>query len=100
DPVAFNRAVCSFLQEQPQRRRWQRAMARPARALFVSSAIGLGHIQRDLAIARELRRQRPELEIDWFTVDPAARFLEQEGERVHPTCSRLANESRHFESIA
>jgi predicted glycosyltransferase len=75
-------------------------MARKPRALFVSSAIGLGHVQRDLAIARELRRHRPELEIDWFTVDPAARYLKNEGERLHPIADRLANESRHFESVA
>ena len=46
-------------------------MARKRRALFVSSAIGLGHVQRDLAIAREMRALQPDLEIDWFTVDPA-----------------------------
>ena len=97
DPVAFNMAVCTFLLEPPSRRRWVRAMARKPRALFVSSAIGLGHVQRDLAIARELRRQRPELEVDWFTVDPAARYLADEGERLHPICARLANESRHVE---
>lgn len=34
------------------------------RALFVSSPIGLGHAQRDLAIARELRAKVPGLQID------------------------------------
>ena len=100
DPVAFNQAVCTFLLEQPARRRWVRGMARKPRALFVSSAIGLGHVQRDLAIARELRRRRPELDVDWFTVAPAARYLASEGERLHPICARLANESRHVESLA
>jgi len=75
-------------------------MSRPRRALFVSSPIGLGHVQRDLAIARELRKLQPDLQIDWFTVDPAARYLQREGERLHPITSRLANESRHFESVA
>ena len=75
-------------------------MSRKRRALFISSPIGLGHVQRDLAIARELRKLHPDLEIDWFTVDPAARYLEQEGERVHPITKRLANESRHFEHVA
>ena len=28
------------------------------------------------------------------------RYLEREGERVHPITQRLANESRHFESVA
>ena len=59
-------------------------MARKRRALFVSSAIGLGHVQRDLAIAREMRKLQPDLEIDWFTVHPASTYLEREGERLHP----------------
>jgi predicted glycosyltransferase len=79
---------------------WVRGMARKRRALFISSAIGLGHVQRDLAIARAMRAQEPELEIDWFTVQPASTYLEREGERVHPICARLANESRHFERQA
>jgi len=75
-------------------------MSRPRKALFICSPIGLGHAQRDLAIARELRKLQPDLEIAWFTVDPAARYLEREGERIHPACTRLANESRHFEQVA
>jgi hypothetical protein len=43
---------------------------------------------------------QPDLEIDWFTVNPAATYLEREGERVHPITARLANESRHFEGLA
>ncbi|MEP7281303.1 MAG: alpha/beta fold hydrolase [Rubrivivax sp.] len=100
DPVVFNRAVRDFVLGEPRARTWVRGMARPRRALFISSPIGLGHAQRDLAIARELRTLQPDLAIDWFTVDPAARYLAQEGERVHPICARLANESRHFERVA
>ncbi len=100
DPVLFARTVRDFVGVATPRRNWVRAMSRPRRALFVSSPIGLGHAHRDLAIARELRRLQPDLAIDWFTVDPAARYLVQEGERVHPICSRLANESRHFERVA
>lgn len=100
DPVIFNDAVRDFVLGAPARRRWERGMARPRRALFISSPIGLGHVQRDLAIARELRRLQPDLAIDWFTVDPAAAYLEREGERVHPITRRLANESRHFEHVA
>ena len=75
-------------------------MNRKRRVLFISSPIGLGHVQRDLAIARELRALHGDVEIDWFTVDPAAAYLEREGERVHPITKRLANESRHFEHVA
>lgn len=100
DPVVFNRALREFVAGAPRQRTWVRAMKRPRRALFVSSPIGLGHAQRDLAIARELRKLQPDLAIDWFTVDPAAGYLEREGEKVHPITRRLANESRHFEQVA
>jgi len=100
DPVVFNRAVRDFVAGSPRTGTWVRAMGRKRRALFISSPIGLGHVQRDLAIARELRKLQPDLEIDWFTVDPAARYLLQEGERLHPITRRLANESRHFEQVA
>ena len=100
DPVAFAIAVRDFVGAAPARSTWVRAMARKRRALFVSSAIGLGHVQRDLAIAREMRALQPDLEIDWFTVHPASAYLEREGERLHPVTARLANESRHFEAQA
>jgi pimeloyl-ACP methyl ester carboxylesterase/predicted glycosyltransferase len=100
DPVVFNRALREFVEGAPRQRIWTRACKRPRRALFISSAIGLGHVQRDLAIARELRQLQPDLAIDWFTVDPAAAYLEREGERLHPITQRLANESLHFESVA
>lgn len=100
DPVAFCRLLDEFIGVRPAASTWVRAMARKRKALFVSSAIGLGHVQRDLAIARELRMLQPDLEVDWFTVPPASAYLEREGERVHPICARLANESRHFEQQA
>src|SRR5690606_8293349 len=41
-----------------------------------------------------------DLQIDWFTTDPARRYLESEGERLHPATRRLASESGHFEHVA
>ena len=100
DPVVFNQAVRDFVAGTPRASGWARAMSRKRKALFISSPIGLGHVQRDVAIARELRKLQPDLDIDWFTVDPAARYLEREGERLHPATKRLANESTHFEHVA
>ncbi len=68
------------------------------RALFVSSPIGLGHARRDVAIAQELRRLVPDLEVDWLAQDPVTRVLEREGERIHPMSRHLASESGHWES--
>ncbi len=70
------------------------------RVLLLSSPIGLGHARRDLAIARELRRQRPGVEVDWLAQDPVTRLLQANNERIHPASSRLASESQHIESEA
>ena len=79
-------------------RTWVRARARPRRALYLSSPIGLGHARRDLAIAQHLKRLHPDLEIDWLTQHPVTRVLEEAGERVHPASAWLANESAHIEA--
>ena len=99
-PVQVNLAIREFLDEDFERKN-TRTKARsggPKRALFVSSPIGLGHAQRDVAIARELRALQPDLQIDWLAQDPVTRVLAAEGETVHEASGRLANESRHIES--
>jgi pimeloyl-ACP methyl ester carboxylesterase len=97
DPVAVNLALRDFLlpAQPPARRR--HALTRPRRALFVSSPIGLGHVHRDIAIARELRALVPGLEIHWLAQHPVTRVLEDHGEHVHRASSFLASESRHIE---
>ncbi len=70
------------------------------RVLFLSSPIGLGHARRDLAVADALRELRPEVTVDWMTQHPVTAALEARGERVHPACDWLANESQHVESEA
>ena len=102
-PVQVNIALRNLAEDAFARRRpprdptVHRADGRP-RALYVSSPIGLGHAQRDIAIARELRRLHPDLQIDWLAQDPVTRVLEAEGETIHPASEHLANESRHIES--
>ena len=102
-PVQVNLALRDFSEDAFGRRRTPRdpTVHRPdgrPRALYISSPIGLGHAQRDVAIARELRRLHPDLEIDWLAQDPVTRVLQAEGERIHPASAHLANESRHIES--
>ena len=67
------------------------------RALYVSSPIGLGHVRRDLAIAKELRKIVPGLQVEWLAQDPVTRLLEFSAESIHPLSRRLASESRHIE---
>lgn len=101
DPVRFNLLLDDFLGEgePPRERVVTRAMARAyPRALLVSSPIGLGHVQRDLAIARELRRLRDDLEVVWLAQHPVTEVLASCGETVHPASARLSSESRHIES--
>jgi pimeloyl-ACP methyl ester carboxylesterase/predicted glycosyltransferase len=105
DPVRFNGLLREFVGSVAPggargSRRWTRARNRRRRALYLSSPIGLGHARRDVAIARELRRLHPDLEIDWLAQHPVTRVLEAEGERVHPASAVLANESAHIESEA
>jgi len=104
DPVKVNLLTKEFVDTltalQPREVRWTRAMGRRKRALFVSSSIGLGHIQRDLAIARELRALIPDLEIDWWAQHPVTEVLNAAGERIHPQNHLQALESAHWEEEA
>ena len=98
DPVRVNLLLRDFVAPRPAPPRWRRAVRRPKRALYVSSPIGLGHARRDIAIAGELRRLHPDLEIEWLAQHPVTAALEAVGERVHPASRDLSNESRHIES--
>jgi len=98
DPVKVNLLLRDFIKPAPPPRSWVRGRSRRKRALYVSSPIGLGHAQRDVAIADELRKLHPDLEIDWLGQHPVTAVLEARGERIHPASAFLANESRHIES--
>jgi pimeloyl-ACP methyl ester carboxylesterase/predicted glycosyltransferase len=98
DPVKVNLLLRDFVSPRRPARRWTRGKSRRPRALYISSPIGLGHAQRDVAIAKELRKLVPDLEIDWLAQHPVTKVLEGEGERIHPASADLANESRHIES--
>ena len=104
DPVRANLLIRDFAESlappRPRPRAWTRGRSRGRRALFASSPIGLGHARRDLAIADELRKRHPDLQIDWLTQDPVTRLLTERGERVHPAARLLASESAHIEAEA
>jgi pimeloyl-ACP methyl ester carboxylesterase len=102
DPVRVNLLIRDFVESltgsKPQRPRWTRGKSRPKRALYISSPIGLGHVRRDLAVADELRRHHPDLEIEWLAQHPVTRVLDDARETVHPASAHLASESAHIES--
>ncbi|KHL12063.1 UNVERIFIED_CONTAM: alpha/beta hydrolase [Mumia flava] len=103
DPVLVNtrlRAFVDRVRPPAAHGTWARASRRPRRVLYLSSPIGLGHACRDLAIARELRRLHPEVEIDWLTQPPVTGVLTEAGEKVHPASAWLASESAHIDAEA
>ncbi|MCU1658949.1 MAG: alpha/beta fold hydrolase [Pseudonocardiales bacterium] len=101
-PVPFNLMLREFVDRHtalaPRRSAWLFARERKLRALWVSSPIGLGHVLRDLAIARSLRAAVPDLQIQWWSQPPVTAVLEAAGEIVHPACAEMASESAHWES--
>ncbi|HKO28494.1 MAG TPA: alpha/beta fold hydrolase, partial [Solirubrobacteraceae bacterium] len=103
-PVLINRLIEEFVTRidhgPPRRRSWRRAAARTRRALVVSSPIGLGHAWRDVAIARELRRQVPGLEVHWLAQPPVTTLLKACGETVHPASAELASEAAGVDAEA
>ncbi len=99
-PAKVNTLILDFLERKlgiaaPKRQHVRSGKSK--RALYLSSPIGLGHGRRDIAITRELRKLRPDLDVDWLAQDPVTRLLEACGERIHPLSARLASESRHIE---
>ncbi|MGH2794928.1 MAG: alpha/beta fold hydrolase [Actinomycetota bacterium] len=98
DPVKVNLLLKEFAGLRRLNTRYTRWHRRRRRALYVSSPIGLGHAQRDVAIADELRKLHPDLEIEWLAQFPVTRVLEQRGERLHPASAELSSEVRHIDS--
>lgn len=100
-PVKVNHLIKEFVDrvygiQRPQAE-WHIGSNRRKKVLYISSPIGLGHARRDLAIADELRKVHPEVEIDWLAQDPVTRVLEANGESIHPASLVMANESAHIE---
>ncbi len=70
------------------------------KVLFISGSLGLGHIVRDLAIANELRRQNPAVELSWLASHPGSKFLTEAGEKLEPEADLLANDNVPAEQAA
>jgi predicted glycosyltransferase len=68
--------------------------------LYISGSLGLGHITRDLAIAGELRKLIPGVEIEWLAANPATDVLVEAGEKLVPGVEKYANENLAAEKSA
>jgi pimeloyl-ACP methyl ester carboxylesterase len=95
-PVRINKMISEFAGlPAPVMRRSEKG----PRAILVSSPIGLGHAWRDVAIARELRKQVPGLEVEWLAQPPLTTLLAAAGEKVHPASADLAPEATHVDAM-
>jgi UDP:flavonoid glycosyltransferase YjiC (YdhE family) len=54
------------------------------RVLFISGSLGLGHVGRDIEIAKAIRKIDANIEISWLADDPASMVLAQAGETLLP----------------
>ena len=70
------------------------------RILFISGSLGLGHVGRDVEIARALRKLHPELEISWMAESPASDVLKRNGEKLLPEAELLFSSNSVMEESA
>ena len=70
------------------------------RMLYVSGSIGLGHVTRDLAVARELRSLETGVELHWLAAPPASDVLAAGGEILVPECASYRCETDQAEAAA
>ncbi len=68
------------------------------KVLYVSGAIGMGHVTRDLAIARELRKRHPDVDISWLASRPASQVLKDAGENLLPEADLYSDITLTFEA--
>jgi predicted glycosyltransferase len=71
-----------------------------SRLLFISGSLGLGHIGRDLEIARMLRKLNPKIEISWLADSPATTVLKESGEKLLPEAELITHGNKKLESNA
>jgi predicted glycosyltransferase len=71
-----------------------------SRLLFISGSLGLGHIGRDLEIARMLRKLNPNIEISWLADSPATTVLKEAGEKLLPEAELITHGNKKLESNA
>jgi len=64
------------------------------KVLFVSWQAGMGHITRDVAIVKELRRQSPQIDVSWIAHPLACKVLADAGETILPESLLSADYNR------
>jgi hypothetical protein len=67
------------------------------RVLFISGSLGLGHVGRDIEIAKALRKIEPSVEISWLADYPASMVLENAGEKLLPEVRSWAHSNEKLD---
>ncbi len=70
------------------------------KVLFISGSLGLGHVGRDIEIAKSLRKIEPSIEVSWLADYPASMVLENAGETLLPEVSSWAHANEKLDSSA
>jgi hypothetical protein len=66
--------------------------------LFISGSLGLGHVGRDIEIAKMLRKSNPVVQISWLAESPATNVLKQAGEMLLPETELITHGNKELES--
>ena len=72
----------------------------PKKILFISGSIGLGHVGRDLEIAKALRKENAGIDISWLADDPATIILKNAGEKILPEAYLLNHGNKEMDNAA
>ena len=66
--------------------------------LFISGSLGLGHIGRDLEIAKMLRKSNPDIRLYWLADYPATSVLKEANEELLPETVLITHGNKELES--
>jgi len=66
--------------------------------LFISSTFGLGHVTRDVAIAKEIRNIIPNTKIHWVAAPPVSDYLIERNETLLPESKNWPSETHIAEN--
>jgi len=69
-----------------------------SKILFISGSHGLGHVNRDIEMAKELRKIKPDTQIEWLADHPAIDVLREAGEKVLPESEKLDYGTAHVDA--
>jgi UDP-N-acetylglucosamine:LPS N-acetylglucosamine transferase len=68
--------------------------------LFISGSVGLGHVGRDLEIARSIRKMSADVEISWLAKPPASKVILDSGERLLSEANLLVQETDELQRFS